>query len=91
MAYTFWEAPEPVHPVDSFKLYQSITTQPPPKATHSKGGLRRHQSLLKKVLLCAVGPCTADPPQQSEVSGQWSQLALAADRSGGKSLLLMCQ
>ena len=63
------------HPVDSFRPHQ-----PPPQAAHSRGEFSR----LKSVLLCGVGPCTADPTQ-------WSQPVLAVNWPGGKLLPLMYQ
>ena len=79
-----WEAPKPVQPVDSFRPHQSITTQPPPQATQSRGRLRGHQSPAEVSPAMWVDPCTADPQW-------WLQPVLAADQSEDKSFPLTCQ
>ena len=44
MACTTQESPGPVHPVDSYRLCQSTTTQSPPKMTRSRGNSSKLQS-----------------------------------------------
>ena len=53
LACTTPETPEPAHPVDSYRPYQSTITKPPPQVTHSRDRLRGHQSPAE-VKSCSV-------------------------------------
>lgn len=66
---TFPKAPEPIHLVASFKQHKK-TAQLVPQISHSVGGLNRHQSPLKWILLymvsCHTKACCCSHGQSSQ-------------------------